>query len=185
MLVVQSYYLAALAPRELAVRRLAAPHPRPTSRCAHVGCRSSGGRSVLQHLFRTPFTVLPHADHLRKVTQNCYTRRVCSTVQSPNRRTQISIAPRGSGGPGMSAPGAGGETPLFPMASVSGGVDARGAEGSLIGFLPSACPSSVVAQPPARFAAVAVLSVTAVPLADTGTAWIVGASLQCSIDTGL
>jgi len=86
----------------------------------------------------------------------------------------------------MSAPGAGGETPLLPMASVSGGVDARGAEGSLIGLFPSATPSSVVArQPPARFAAVAVLSGTAVPLADTGTAWIVGASLQCIINIGL
>ena len=153
---------------------------------AWVHRRSSGGRSqcCCTYLGRP---LLPHADHLRKVTQNCYSRRVCSsTVQNPNKRTRISIAQRGSGGSGMSAPGAGGETPLLPMASVSGGVDARGAEGSLIGLFPSATPSSVVArQPPARFAAVAVLSGTAVPLADTGTAWIVGASLQCIINIGL
>ena len=61
---------------------------------------------------------------------------------------------------------------LFSQWRASGGVDARGAEGSFprTGLFPSTAPSSVVAQAPAHFAAVAVLSVTAIPLADTGTA---------------
>jgi hypothetical protein len=37
-------------------------------------------------------------------------------LQAPNKgRSQIAIAPRGSGVPGMSAPGAGGERLLFPI----------------------------------------------------------------------
>ena len=36
-------------------------------------------------------------------------------IANPKQRAQIAIAPRGSGVPGMSAPGAGGEAPLFPI----------------------------------------------------------------------
>ena len=60
-------------------------------------------------------------------------------------RTQIAIAHRGSGVPGMSAPGAGGETPLFPVASIRWGRCSR--SGGLIDRAFPKCTSQLRSCP--------------------------------------